>query len=218
MLAAQFGYFIYYVVRDLRRTEETPVTESIPAKTEIPENGSQEAIPVRKHVTKSSSSPEAQTTVQTEARTEVPAAPKEPYRYDGWKWDMVELNSADSAALDALPGIGPYYAKQILRYRERLFGRFHDIHQLMEIRGIDTTLFAKIEDRIFIASETVIIYDLYTISSDSLASHPYIGAYMARGIDRYRRMTDRERFSIQALVDNRIATETQARRIALYFR
>ena len=31
------------------------------------------------------------------------------YDYDGWKWDMVELNSADSAALDALPGIGPWY-------------------------------------------------------------------------------------------------------------
>ena len=37
-------------------------------------------------------------------------SPSAAYPHDGWHWDRVELNSADSAALDALPGIGPYYA------------------------------------------------------------------------------------------------------------
>ena len=57
----------------------------------------------------------------------------ESYYYDGWKWDMVELNSADSAALVELPGIGGYYAKQIIRFREKLWGSYANIEQLLEI-------------------------------------------------------------------------------------
>ncbi|HJB44538.1 MAG TPA: helix-hairpin-helix domain-containing protein, partial [Candidatus Coprenecus merdipullorum] len=56
-------------------------------------------------------------------------SPTRSYSHDGWSWDLVELNSADSAALDALPGIGPYYARQILAYRKRL-GFYADISQL----------------------------------------------------------------------------------------
>ena len=74
----------------------------------------------------------------------------ESYYYDGWKWDMVELNSADSAALVELPGIGGYYAKQIIRFREKLWGSYANIEQLLEIRGIDTTLLKRIDDRIYI--------------------------------------------------------------------
>ena len=34
----------------------------------------------------------------------------------------LELNTADSTALVALRGIGPYYARKILAYRDRLGG------------------------------------------------------------------------------------------------
>ena len=45
----------------------------------------------------------------------------------------VELNTADSAMLDAVRGIGPYYAKKILRYRE-LLGGYYSVEQLKEIK------------------------------------------------------------------------------------
>lgn len=44
----------------------------------------------------------------------------------------VELNAADSTALEAIRGIGPYYASRIIRYRERL-GGYYSIEQLKEL-------------------------------------------------------------------------------------
>ena len=48
----------------------------------------------------------------------------------------LELNSADSAALVALRGIGPLTAGRIVRYRERL-GGYACVEQLQEIEGYD---------------------------------------------------------------------------------
>ena len=138
------------------------------------------------------------------------------YRYDGWKWDMVELNSADSAALDALPGIGPYYARQILAYRERL-GFYADISQLLDIRGMDTARLNRLSGRLYIAPESLRPLDLYTMPVDSMAAHPYIGPYAAKGIDRLRRTLPEAEFTFQTILDSKILPEAQARRLALYF-
>ena len=54
----------------------------------------------------------------------------------------VDLNTADAAALDALPGIGPATAKAILDHRARI-GRFTSIEQLLDVRGIGE---AKLEE------------------------------------------------------------------------
>ena len=138
------------------------------------------------------------------------------YPHDGWNWDRVELNSADSAALDALPGIGPYYARQILAYRERL-GFYADISQLLDIRGMDTARLRRLADRLYIAPESLRPLDLYTMPIDSLAAHPYIGPYAAKGIDRLRRTLPETEFTFQAILDSRILPPAQARRLALYF-
>ncbi|HIZ86145.1 MAG TPA: helix-hairpin-helix domain-containing protein [Candidatus Coprenecus stercoravium] len=137
------------------------------------------------------------------------------YDYDGWKWDMVELNSADSAALDELPGIGPYYARQIIRYRERL-GCYADISQLLDIRGIDTALLRRLADRLYIEPFSVRRLDLRTMSLDSMSAHPYIGPYAAKGIERLRRTVPDSIFSVQAILDHGIITPAQARRLSLY--
>ena len=138
------------------------------------------------------------------------------YPHDGWNWDRVELNSADSAALDALPGIGPYYARQIIAYRERI-GFFADISQLLDIRGMDTARLRRLADRLYIAPESLRPLDLYTMPIDSLAAHPYIGPYAAKGIDRLRRTLPEAEFTFQAILDSKILPEAQARRLALYF-
>ncbi len=45
----------------------------------------------------------------------------------------IELNSADSATLVKVKGIGPYYASKIIRYRQRL-GGYYSVHQLKELK------------------------------------------------------------------------------------
>jgi competence protein ComEA len=47
----------------------------------------------------------------------------------------VDLNRADAAALDALPGIGPATAAAIIEHRERI-GGFTSVDQLLDVRGI----------------------------------------------------------------------------------
>jgi competence protein ComEA len=53
----------------------------------------------------------------------------------------LDLNTADEAALDALPGIGPATAKAIVEHRAKI-GRFTSVDQLLDVRGIGT---AKLE-------------------------------------------------------------------------
>lgn len=48
------------------------------------------------------------------------------------QYSVLELNQADSLALIRIKGIGPYYARRILTYRERL-GGFHTVNQLKEL-------------------------------------------------------------------------------------
>ena len=144
-------------------------------------------------------------------------SPSAAYPHDGWHWDRVELNSADSAALDALPGIGPYYARQILAYRDRL-GFYADLTQLLDIRGMDTARLHRLADRLYIDPASIRPLDLYTMSLDSMAAHPYIGTYAAKGIDRLRRTVPKADFTFQTILDSRILPPAQARRLALYFR
>lgn len=47
----------------------------------------------------------------------------------------VNLNSADEAALDLLPGVGPATAAAIVEHRDRI-GRFTSVDQLLDVRGI----------------------------------------------------------------------------------
>lgn len=155
------------------------------------------------------SPPEGQSDVQQAERREITVQ-------DNWRWDLVELNSADSAALDALPGIGPYYARQILAYRQRL-GFYADISQLLDIRGFDTARLNRLADRIYIDPASVRPLDLYSLSIDSMAAHPYIGPYAAKGLDRLRRSVPRGEFTMQTIIESKILQPAMARRLALYF-
>lgn len=94
---------------------------------------------------------------------------------------VVELNGADSAELVKLYGIGGYYAKRIIEYRERL-GNFYTPEQLMEIRGIDSTRFSGFKNNITADTSKIRKFSLDTASRYFLSSHPYIGSYVTRGI------------------------------------
>lgn len=60
---------------------------------------------------------------------------------------LVNLNTADVAALMTLPGIGESRAKAIISYREQ-HGAFAQIEDIMKISGIKKAAFSKIKDKI----------------------------------------------------------------------
>jgi competence protein ComEA len=59
-------------------------------------------------------------------------------------YGIVELNSADSTALESLPGIGPSFASRILKYR-KLLGGYVDVEQLKEVYGMPEETYEKIK-------------------------------------------------------------------------
>jgi competence protein ComEA len=62
----------------------------------------------------------------------------------------VNLNTANLAELEALPGIGPAVATRILEYRQKN-GAFKKLEDLMNVRGIGEKTFLKLKPMLTIA-------------------------------------------------------------------
>ncbi|KRG15525.1 hypothetical protein ACA30_05370 [Virgibacillus soli] len=61
--------------------------------------------------------------------------------------EKVNINQADAAELETLPGIGPSKAATIIQYREEN-GSFKEIEELMNISGIGEKTFEKLKEQI----------------------------------------------------------------------
>jgi competence protein ComEA len=59
----------------------------------------------------------------------------------------LDLNGADAAALEELPGIGPVTAQKIIDHRDRI-GRFQRVEQLLDIRGIGEATLAELSGHV----------------------------------------------------------------------
>ncbi|WP_454085991.1 ComEA family DNA-binding protein [Georgenia sp. Marseille-Q6866] len=60
---------------------------------------------------------------------------------------VVDLNAADLAALDTLPGVGPAIAQRILEWRDAN-GPFHSVEELLEVSGIGPATLEKLRERV----------------------------------------------------------------------
>lgn len=60
---------------------------------------------------------------------------------------VININTADAAALDSLPGIGPSTAEKIIAYREAQ-GLFQAVEDVMLVSGIGEAKFEQIRDLI----------------------------------------------------------------------
>lgn len=123
---------------------------------------------------------------------------------------LTNLNIADSAAFDALPGIGPFYAAKIVEYRKQL-GGYSRKEQLMNIWKFDKEKFDAIADLIYIDTLSVKAYRLWELPADSLRLHPEIRNWnTANNIVLYRENTPESEWSIERLRKNGILSEQQA--------
>ena len=62
----------------------------------------------------------------------------------------VNINRAEAWLLEALPGIGEVRAQAIIDYRQQN-GPFHNIDELLKVKGIDTAVFEKIKYLVTVA-------------------------------------------------------------------
>lgn len=99
---------------------------------------------------------------------------------------VIEVNSADSAALESLRGIGPAFASRIIRYRNRL-GGFYKKDQLKEVYGLDSAFFENFQSQIQVNPEHINKIDINAASFEALRGHPYLSYKQINAILNYRK-------------------------------
>ncbi len=100
--------------------------------------------------------------------------------------EVIELNTADTAALTRLTGVGPATAVLIARYRGRL-GGFYRKEQLKEIYGIDSARYGEIEKYVSVNPGKIRKISINTISFDQLRLFPYLSYKQVNAIIEYRK-------------------------------
>ncbi|MDR2843055.1 MAG: helix-hairpin-helix domain-containing protein [Candidatus Symbiothrix sp.] len=99
---------------------------------------------------------------------------------------VIELNTADSTDLVKIPGIGAFFAKNILSYK-KILGGYHRIEQLQEVHGMYEELYAKISPFLKVDASQVAAIPVNKASLNRLMAHPYIDFYQARAIVEVRK-------------------------------
>jgi competence protein ComEA len=99
---------------------------------------------------------------------------------------VIELNTADSVSLLPLPGIGPSFAKRIIKYRD-LLGGYYAIEQLKEVYGFTDSLYNTVKDHVKADAALIRKVDLNTEDFKKLNAHPYISYEETKTIFNYRR-------------------------------
>jgi len=141
--------------------------------------------------------------------------PYTPFTKEHQSVPVVELNTADTAALQIVRGIGAYYAKQIVDYRKKLGGYAH-IQQLLDIRNVDSARVAQWAKQLTVDASKIVKIDLAVADKQTLRKHPYIGDYAARGIIYFRETQGEQACTLSALVENNILTDDVAERLLPY--
>lgn len=127
---------------------------------------------------------------------------------------LVDLNVADSAAFDALPGIGGWFATKMIEHRKALGGYSYK-EQLMDIYRFDQEKFDGLKDLVTVSPENAVPYPLWTLPADSLRAHPYIrNLETAKAIVLYRENTPPDRWTIEALHQAGILSTDSATRLS----
>ena len=95
----------------------------------------------------------------------------------------VVLNTADTTELMTVPGIGPYFARKIVQYGQRL-GGYVNVDQLDEIENFP----AESKHFLVVEGATPQKLNVNKLTLNELKRHPYINFYQAKDITDYRRL------------------------------
>jgi competence ComEA-like helix-hairpin-helix protein len=109
---------------------------------------------------------------------------------------IIDINTATSADLQQLHGIGAGLAGRIIKYRHEL-GGFVNVQQIAEIYKFPDSTFQRILPQLqaSAASSRIERLNLNTATVEQLSRHPYLSPYQARAIVRFRDEQKNAQFS-----------------------
>ena len=122
----------------------------------------------------------------------------------------LDINKADSTALEDLPGIGPYFAGKIVSYRSSLRG-YSAPEQLMEIYHFEK--YDGLKDLITCSEPEP--YPIWTLSEEELSKHPHISRREAHAIVLFREHHTPSECTLDGLKKAGILSEEHAGKLSL---
>ncbi len=101
------------------------------------------------------------------------------------KYSIIDINTADTTALIALPGIGSKLSARIINFRDKL-GGFYSVNQVGETFGLPDSTFQRIKQYLKLETPSLQKININTATIDELKTHPYIRYVLANPIVAYR--------------------------------
>ena len=127
---------------------------------------------------------------------------------------LIEINSADSATLRKVRGIGEKTVVAVMQYR-KLLGGFVRKEQILELKCVTKENFERISEQIYCDSCKISKIDINFAPAFDFEYHPYISRKAAKQILKTRESKGGWN-SIEEMQEDNIFTEEQARAIAPY--
>ena len=140
---------------------------------------------------------------------------KEKHQVDTFiKVKRIDINLASKEDLIQLKGIGEFYAKQIIKYREEL-GGFVFIEQLLEVWKMRLETYQMVTPQITLNDRNIVKININTCTIDVLKKHPYLDYYQANSLIKMR--MQRGKFSeLIEILDSKLINEEQFERLSPY--
>ena len=129
---------------------------------------------------------------------------------------LIEINSADSARLRSVRGIGGKTVVALLQYR-KLLGGFVRKEQIAELKCVTEENFLKISEQIYCDSCNISKIDINFAPASQFEHHPYMSRRAAKRILETRESKGGWN-SIEEMQEDSIFTKEQAKAIAPYLR
>ncbi|MFH0756236.1 MAG: helix-hairpin-helix domain-containing protein [Bacteroidota bacterium] len=127
---------------------------------------------------------------------------------------IIQINSADSADLLPLPGIGPVFAGRIIKYRNML-GGFVNTDQLREVYGLSGETILQVIPHIHIDTSGVRKLHINNASFSDLLKHPYLEYENVKALVKFRDAEDSIR-SFKEIWENHLLPDSILLKIRPY--
>ena len=127
---------------------------------------------------------------------------------------LLEINTCDSASLEALPGIGPVLSVRIIKFR-KLLGGFASVDQLREVYGLSEEVYNIISSRVYADSTAVIKININSAEYKELIRLPYFESYEVNTILKYRKLQGSIE-NMDEMINNKLIAKEKTGKIRPY--